>query len=84
MKAFVEPAKITALMKDGMVERLYRHIGRPLDHVAKDYTVGFLTDDVGSDGERYFLFYDFESEAAISRKNGSIIVDDRRLEELFE
>lgn len=84
MRAFVDKYKVDALLKDGMVERLYRHMGRNLSHVARDYTIGFLTDEVGSDGEKYFLFYDFENEVAVSRKNGSIIVDNRQLVELFE
>ena len=84
MRAFADKYKVDTLLKDGMVERLYRHMGRNLSNVAKDYTVGFLTDSTGSDGENYFLFYDFESEVAINRESGSIIVDDRQLVDLFE
>lgn len=84
MRAFADKHKVDALLKDGMVERLYRHMGRNLGNVARDYTLGFLTDSEGSDGKDYFLFYDFESEVAINRESGSIIVDDRQLVDLFE
>lgn len=84
MRAFADKYRVDALLKDGMVERLYRHMGRSIDMVAHDYTIGFLVDDVGSDGNDYFLFYDFNNEVAIDRSTGSIVIDDKRLVELFE
>ena len=39
MRAFADKYKVDALLKDGMVERLYRHMGRSIDMVAHDYTI---------------------------------------------
>lgn len=65
------------------IEKLYNYIERDLENVNADMSCDFLTENFGRDGNDYYWYFDGDTDVAINEKDGTIIDNEKTIEELF-
>lgn len=64
-------------------EMLYQFTGHSIDNIDADESFGYLTENIGTDGDTYFWYLDENESAAINTKTGEIIDDADEIDRLF-
>lgn len=65
------------------IKKLYDYMERDIENIKTDMGCDFLTENYGRDGNVYFWYFDGVVDVAINEKDGTIIENEKIIEDLF-
>lgn len=71
-------------MKRKLIDKLYDFIDHDADNSASDEENGYLTENIGSDGDAWYWYFDGHAEAAINERTEMIVTDTETINRLFQ